>query len=138
MTVNELMKMLRARISPEEEALLRDGRGLTINEHNRSTALELLSAPPMEGEVPEEEIGRLEGVLTGYLTEMLPEKPEAWKWIILACIYLSYAARRPMHPIEAAKIQVREEQGETVYYCPLRSPEEDTACRFCVCRKLEE
>ncbi len=138
MTVNELMEKLRARISPEEEALLREGRGLTINEHNRSTALELLSAPPMEGEVPEEEIGRLEGILTGYLTEMLPEKPEAWKWIILACIYLSYAARRPMHPIEAAKIQVREEQGETVYYCPLRSPEEDTACHFCVCRKLEE
>ncbi len=138
MTVNELMEKLRARISPEEEVLLREGRDLTINEHNRSTALELLAAPPKDGEAPEEEIARLEDILTGYLTEMLPEKPEAWKWIILACIYLSYVAHRPMHPIQAAKIQVREEAGETVYYCPMCSPEEDTACHFCVCRKLEE
>ena len=136
MTKNKLMERLRARISPEEAVLLREGRGLVINEHNRATALELLSAPPAEGDVPDAEIEKLEGILTGYLEEMLADKPEGWKWIILACVYLSYVAGRPMHPIEPAKIRIRQEEGKTVYYCPLRSPEEDTACHYCVCRPL--
>lgn len=138
MTKKELLEGLRARISPEERRLLAAGEGLVISEHNRAAALELLEASAPEGEVPEGEIARLEEILTGYLAEMLPEKPEAWKWIILGCVYLSYIARRPMHPIERAGIQVRTEGGETVYFCPLRTPEADTACHFCVCRPLGE
>ena len=137
MTKKELLRKLTARISPEERRLLAAGEGLVISEHNRAAALELLEARAPEGEVPEGEIARLEEILTGYLTEMLPEKPEAWKWIILGCVYLSYIARRPMHPVEGTGILVRTENGERAYFCPLRSPEEDTACHYCVCRPLE-
>ena len=138
MTKRELLAELRAEISPEEEALLRSGEGLSISAHNRAAALELLAAAPEDGCVPEGAPEKLEAILKAYLAEMLPEKPEAWKWILLGCAYLSFIAERPMHDLKAAGIVVRREAGKTRYYCPLREPSEEVSCHFCVCRPLSE
>lgn len=138
MTKRELLAELRAEISPEEEALLRAGEGLSISAHNRAAALEILTAAPEEGGVPEGAPEKLKAVLVKYLAEMLPEKPEAWKWILLGCEYLSFIAERPMHDLKTAGITVRREAGKTAYYCLLREPSEEVSCHFCVCRPMPE
>ncbi len=58
--------------------------------------------------------------LRDYLTEYMAEQPEGWKYIILACLYLTFLSEWPMHPIDRLGIRVTE--GGTVYECPQKSP----------------
>jgi uncharacterized protein (UPF0305 family) len=63
----------------------------------------------------------------------MADRPEGHKWIILACLYLTFAERLPMHPQSAAKWI--EKDGR--FYC--RYMEEDSVtCRYCMCEKLKD
>ena len=74
----------------------------------------------------------LEADLTTYLNEYMADRPEGHKWIILACLYLTFVERLPMHPQSAAKWV---EKGGRCY-CPSMAPESIT-CKYCVCESIE-
>lgn len=146
MTVAEFTGQLKKRISPEEAALLRKGTGgLCVSEFNRDVCLRLLDAEiPTHGEsgaktyagggnVDPDDAASLENDLASYLNEYMTDRPEGHKWIILACLYLTFAERLPMHPQSAAKWI--EKDGR--FYC--RYMEEDSVtCRYCMCEKLKD
>jgi uncharacterized protein (UPF0305 family) len=134
MRIADLLDELKGRVSPEERAMLETGEGIVANEHNRSTVLEMLKlevAP--KGEVDIEQARRLERMLEEYLATYLADEPRAWKWIIIASVYLAFVARRPMHPMQAAGVTMREEDGRVVYECPVKTPGDDNVCAYCVC-----
>ncbi|MBQ9826796.1 MAG: hypothetical protein IJM61_06420 [Firmicutes bacterium] len=146
MTVAEFTGQLKKRISPEEAALLRKGTdGLCVSAFNRDVCLRLLDAEiSMSGEsgtknstgrdaVDPDDAARLEADLASYLNEYMADRPGGHKWIILACLYLTFAERLPMHPQSAAKWI--EKDGR--FYC--RYMEEDSVtCRYCMCEKLKD
>ena len=141
MDTSEFIKQLKERISPREAALLRKGTdGLCISTFNRDVCLRLLDAEISTvggtgcaaAEFDPADAARLEADLTAYLNEYMADKPEGHKWIILACLYLTFAERLPMHPQSAAKWV--EKDGR--YYCPSMAPESVT-CGYCMCEKME-
>lgn len=125
MTTAELLAKLKGEISPAERAALKDDAISPISRHNRETLLRMLSAAPPPGEVDPAEADALRGALTDYLDRYMPGDPAAHKWIILACLFLSFVVREPMHPQAVTG-------WDADYRCPAR--EEGGICRWCVCR----
>ncbi len=126
---------LRQAVSIEEWDALGQNDRLPVSDFNRSVLLELRDLPvPAEGEVDMVRASGLYETLRDYLTEYMAEQPEGWKYIILACLYLTFLSERPMHPIDRLGIRVTE--GGTVYECPQKSPLKKTACAYCVCRSM--
>lgn len=131
MTVSELRKDLAAQISSAEADALRNGRDLSINDFNRQVCIRLLDSDCADDSpVPVERIESLKKELSDYLKQYMADKPEGHKWIILACLYLTYVERVPMHPQSAATWI--EKDGK--YYCAAMVPESIT-CSSCVCEK---
>ena len=77
----------------------------------------------------EESVRELTEDLEKYLAEYLADHPEGHKWIIIACLYLTFAEGLPMHPQHAAKWQ----KTASGYVCP-HKVEDSITCRYCVCR----
>ena len=157
MTVTEFTAQLKERISPQEAEQLRNGTdGLCISAFNRDVCLRLLDAEIPRGTVDRDsadracpkspkntadsdsaaidpaDVAALEADLSAYLNEYMEDRPEGHKWIILACLYLTFAERLPMHPQSAAKWV--EKDGR--YYCPSMAPESIT-CKYCMCESIE-
>ena len=131
MTVSELKNELASQISSEEADALRSGRSLCINDFNRKVCVRLLDNERAdETTVPAERIEHLKKELSDYLKQYMADKPEGHKWIILACLYLTYVEHLPMHPQSAATWI--EKDGK--YYCAAMVPESIT-CSSCVCEK---
>ena len=132
-TASEFKKSLAAQISSDEAAALRSGSGLCINDFNRSVCLRLLDSDCTDdAPVSPADADLLRSELADYLNEYMQDKPEGHKWIILACLYLTFVEHLPMHPQHAAKWT--EKDGR--YYCPNMVPESIT-CRFCMCEMAE-
>ena len=133
MTAAEFHKSLGARITADEAESLRRGEGLFISEYNRSVCLRLLEADRFDGgPVPPEEVARLEAELRAYLDQYMPDRPDGHKWIILACLYLTFVERLPMHPQAAAKWIERDGR----YFCPSMEPD-GIICGYCVCESMD-
>lgn len=156
----EFCKSLCKRITPEEWRALEcaDSR-LYINDHNRRALLEMrdvgqglngirlasraslggeneavvLANADNEYDIDTGGVAALEDALQVFLDEYMAEAPEGHKWIILASLYLTYVAKRPMHPIERAGVVVEERDGHTVYLCPNKVPGDNPICDACVC-----
>ena len=152
-------KQLVDRVSADEWRLLEySGSGLRINEHNRTALLEMRDVanqiPPEAdfeaatgnspaGDVPgsdphvvqvnADKAAVLEGDIQAYLDEHMADAPEGHKWIILASLYLTFVAKRPMHPIERAGVVVERVDGGVVYRCPYKVPGDNPICDSCVC-----
>lgn len=138
MKSEEVLQRLKNAVSEEEYQKLSDHTLPHINEFNRSTILEMLEHTSVsEEDIPEERICALRDILKQYLKTYLPEQKNAWKWIILSCIYLGFLCHRPLHPQNMVRYSVVHEDGEQVYYCPAKAEEKNTACSFCVCRKKQ-
>lgn len=90
------------------------------------------------GEVEEISVEKLTRVLEQFLERYLADARSAWKWIIISCIYLGFVKNKPFHAQELVQYQTCEEDGKTIYYCPAKAKEENTACYFCVCRFAED
>ena len=129
-TIAEFKRRLRAMISDEERAaLFSGGEGLTISAFNRDVMLRLLEdGADGDAEVPEDGVRQLTEELTAYLEEYMPDRPEGHKWIVLACLYLTFAEGLPMHPQTAGGWR---KVGER-YVCPNRVGD-SFICRTCVC-----
>ncbi|MEH2957426.1 DUF3786 domain-containing protein [Candidatus Merdisoma sp. JLR.KK006] len=137
MTKKELRHKLNLAISQEEWERLQRGE-LPISDFNNSTLKEMKqeSTDGDESFVDEQLAKELSQVLKDYLSRHLPDKPLAWKYIIISSIYLTYIAERPMHPMEKLEIKVTEDKEGRIYECPNKSSKRDTSCHFCVCKKL--
>ena len=133
MTVSEYKKSLAEEISAEEAAALRDGgRGLYISKFNCSVCLRLLDNDCLDDSpMPLENAGELRADLENYLAEYMQDHPEGHKWIILACLQLTFVDHLPMHPQHAANWI--EKDGR--YYCAHMEPDSIT-CRYCMCERM--
>ena len=137
MLQSELLTRLRQEISAAEWADMAAGR-LVISDHNRTALMEMRElALAGDAQVNDKQVDSLDAALKGYLSAHMADKPEGWKWIRLACQYLAFIARRPLHPAE--KLGIRETtrpDGRAVYECPEKSPDPKAVCRWCVCRRM--
>ena len=133
MTIEELKDKLQEQISPEEAAALRaGGEGLSINAFNTSVCLRLLDDGRRDSTpVPYEKAQTLKTDLKNYLNEYMQDKPEGHKWIIIACLYLTFVERLPMHPQTASGWI--EKDGH--FYCPHMVPE-SFICSCCMCEPM--
>ena len=126
-------------IAPEEWQALEEGsKALPVNDFNRGTLLRLREFKPLPEEVAADRVELLRAQLTNYLTEQLPDKPSAHRFIIASCMGLAFVLCEPMHPIESTGICLRMHGGRTVYYCPVREDHEGSLCNYCVCRSMDE
>lgn len=136
---------LLGNVLPEEWTLLEMQEcPLVISEHNRTTLLEMRDVMASCAEqtrlaqiaVDPDEASTLADELQAYLDEQMPETPQAHKWIVLASLYLTFVARRPMHAVSRVGARVRECDGETIYECPVKVPGDNPICDACVCRPI--
>ena len=134
MKQTQLLDSLVQAVSAGERRKLMDNTGIVISAFNRRTLLEMLRLRiEDDGEVDPQAVAALRECLEGFLAQHLPEKPEAWKWIILSCIYLRFIAGRPLHPQEAVHYRAVRRRGVIRYLCPERTTEPGSVCLFCVC-----
>lgn len=139
MRKTDLLQALKAQITEEERILLREEGKLPINVYNRKTMLELLADTAVyPGETTDGAAEQLKEINDAYLAEYLADKPEAWKWIYLACAYQSLVRGLPMHPKESVNYTTAVIDGKPVYYCRYKVEEPNTHCSLCVCRKQPE
>ena len=138
MTRSHLLGALQAAISADEWDAITNDTPYPISNFNRSVLSELQHAVSDDKALPEDSVSGLHMVLKKFLGEHLADKPESWKWILISCIYLTFIAERPMHPLDVAGIKVTTENGKTVYKCPLKSAGNDTTCHYCVCVRMSD
>ena len=99
MTAFELKNELCGNISEEEWAALEAGKGLYINDHNRSAMLRMRDWAGEDAEVPEASVRELSEDLSAYLSEYMGDHPEAHKWRFSPRHWL--LSRLFCHPITA-------------------------------------
>ena len=135
MDSNEFRIALIERISKSEwELLERDDSTLVISSHNRNSLLEMRTqTPALAADVDLASAQELEHSLRVYLQEHMADAPQGHKWIVLACLYLAFVARKPMHPIDLVGITVQHGADGVTYYCPLKKPADNLICDVCVC-----
>ena len=131
---------MRQSISWKEWKRLREDPDFPISQHNRKSLLEMKekAVEDKNGSVAIRDILRLRKLLLDFLSEYMKDQPQWWKWIILSCVYLSYVAERPMHPLDVVGIRTELSDGKTTYRCPMKSREKGTVCDYCVCDFLDE
>ncbi len=85
-------------------------------------------------EVDEEAAYSLERNIKAYLEECMADKPDAHKYIIIVCLYLTFVEKEPMHPMEAVHwVKMAGEDGKEAYYCPYKN--DSITCNYCVCKR---
>ena len=152
MRVQFFLRDLYNRLSTDEwkELKLNDpvilkGRApsLPVSEFNRQQLLRLKSlfVRGAEGkyrlrDVDTDMAEHLEKNLKEFLDDNMADQPEAHKYIIVVCLYLTFVEREPMHPQEATGWEKVTDGGKTVYYCPYKN--DSITCSYCVCRKASE
>ena len=135
---NIVLQFLQKAVSKEEYSKLSDKSLPHISEFNRCIIWEMLQLTSLtEEEVSEEKITALRATLENYLQIYLPDQKDAWKWIILSCIYCCFICHKPLHSQEMVHYVISFQNNEPIYYCPLKSTEDNTVCTFCICRKSE-
>ena len=135
---DRLLQTLQKTISEDEIFKLSNHTLPHISEFNRSVILEMLQNMSLtQEELSEEKITALKNTLENYLLIYLPDRKDAWKWIILSCVYLCFICHKPLHSQEMVHYIISQDNNQTIYYCPMKSEKCDTACIFCICRKIK-
>ncbi len=135
MKKKEMRKKLIDSITKEEWEQLEQSTGtLSIGEFNRNVLLHIRDNDcGMEEDIPDERVQRLSVLLRDYLEKYMADRPEGHKWILIACIYLTFIEKIPMHPQDAVKWVERNHE----YYCPAHSGA-GSVCEYCVCKKYKK
>ena len=134
----KFLAQLRQALSHVEWEALEQNIRLPISVFNREILLEMKDKPAVgDDEISIEQASGLYETLGVYLAEYMADQPEGWKYIILASLYLTFVAKRPMHPIDLLGISVTETADITIYECPQKSTLPKTACSYCVCKKKQ-
>ena len=121
----------------EEWKKLEDGTlGVPVSGHNRKVLLELRDTDAeFEGEVDDECADALSAALYEYLRETWPEQPGAHKYVVCACLVLTFVWEKPMHPQEDVKYFTRVSEGKAEYFCPAKT--DSKICSFCAAERCE-
>lgn len=138
-----LLKQLYSSISDEEWASISKGT-IEASEFNYKVLNDIKklyfnmdsSDINLDKSVDEAKVLRLREILEDYLSKELSDKPQAWKWIITSCLYRTFIAELPMHPIDKVDIKVIDNDGKTEYACPAHSKTPGTCCDYCVSRLM--
>ena len=134
MNKSELKHRLAERISPQEEAMLRSSDPeLYISDFNREVCLRIIDEQVSDDdtEIDESDVSKLEHSLDSFLCKYMDDHRDAHKWIVLACLELTFVERRPMHPQK--KAGWKDIDGH--FYCP--SMEKDSiVCTYCACEEI--
>ncbi len=136
MTRKELAENIIGSIDKTQWQQLKAGTlEIPVSEHNRKVLLELEgSSEDFTGDVPGDDVEKLSDSVYEFLKEVWAEEPEAHKFVVLACLALTFLKKIPMHAKE--KVNYREvvrEDGEREYYCSAKT--DSIICNFCVAKK---
>lgn len=131
----EYREGLMAQISADEwMRLAANDPSLVISEHNRTTLLEMRDQDAItKGEVDERLASELACDLQRFLDDCMADQPQGHKWIVIASLYLTFVAHRPMHALDRVGIIVEQRGDATLYYCPNKVPGDNLTCDCCVC-----
>lgn len=136
LTKRELLEQLQSSVTAEEWEHM-ENRRISVSDFNFGVLQEMRSAEmPEDSSLDENQVSGLYRELERYLEKYLPNDRAAWKWICLSGLYLTFIAKRPMHPIDLLDIRVTSEAGQTIYECPQKSSLQNTPCQYCVCRRM--
>ncbi len=69
-----------------------------------------------------------------FLKETWPEEPEAHKFVVLACLVLTYLKEVPMHPKDRVQYKIVEHDGIKEYHCPAKT--DGVICNYCIAKHL--
>ena len=134
MKKREFKEMLASRISSHEAEMLRTSDPeLYISDFNREVCLRILDVPVHDddSEIDEKDVRQLEESLDAFLCKYMDDHRDAHKWIVLACLELTFVEGRPMHPQKKAGWK----EIDSHYYCP--SMEKDSiVCTYCACEEM--
>ena len=112
-----LLHTLQKAVSEDEIFKLSNHILPHISEFNRSVILEMLQTKSlMREEISEEKVDALKNTLENYLQIYLSDQKDAWKWIILSCIYLCFICHRPLHSQEMAHYVISFQNNKPIYY----------------------
>lgn len=136
MTKKELAENIIGSIDKIQWQQLKDGGiEIPVSEHNRKVLLELEeSSEEFTGDVSRSDVEKLSASVYEFLKEVWAEEPEAHKFVVLACLALTFIKEIPMHAKE--KVNYREEvgeNGEREFFCSAKT--DSVICNFCVAKK---
>ncbi len=134
---SKLLKQLLNAITDDEWESIQNGMQ-SVSEFNRQ-ALSNMKATDIDsipGDLETEHVAGLYKTIKNYLEKYLKDKPDAWKWITVSCIYLACIAERPMHPVHLLDIKEVIVDGKHIYECPGKSNAKNTTCYYCVCKQM--
>ena len=136
MTKSTLAEKIIKSIEDDEWKMIEDGSGdVYISDHNRKVLQDLRERGlSFSGDVDEREVMTLSEALYGFLKETWPEKPMSHKYVVNACLVLTFLIEEPMHPQDAVKFKIVERDGKKVYFCPAK--QDSIICNFCISEKL--
>ena len=121
MQVQELQNKLMEAITTDEwNRLKHDDSSLIISSFNRDVLLSMKNAPVENFEIDIKSIYNLKEALQRYLDIYMADCPIGHKWIIIACIYLTFVQKRPMHPQQATHWKCIATSEKTKYVCPCK------------------
>lgn len=106
-TKSDLLKQLFHAITDDEWIEIAQNKEFPVSGFNRSVLLEMKGADIASGPdgIKKEDVDGLHKAIKDYLEQYFSDKQDGWKWIIISCIYLTYIAERPMHPIDSLDIK---------------------------------
>ncbi len=134
MKKSEFREILASRINSQEAEMLRTSDlGLYISDFNQDVCLRILDdhVPDDGSEIDENDVSQLEESLNAFLCKYMDDHHEAHKWIVLACLELTFVEERPMHPQK--KAGWKEIDGH--YYCPSMETG-SVVCTYCACEEM--
>jgi uncharacterized protein (UPF0305 family) len=125
-----------------EEQLKHDGEPPTVISllagYNYSTALEIQSVTTIFPHIRkggEIEID-MRKALTRYFEIYAPENDKLARYVTAISLYLTFYAKRPLHPPDLHTDEVWVEKIGDIYYCSGKSryiDEDFSLCRYCIC-----
>ena len=134
MQVQELQNKLMEAITTDEWNRLKHGdSSLIISSFNRDVLLSTKNAPVENFEIDIKSVYNLKEALQRYLDIYMADCPIGHKWIIIACIYLTFVQKRPMHPQQATHWKCIATSEKTKYVCPCKDTGTNSVCSYCVC-----
>ena len=137
MTKEDLAEQIIAAFDGEDWEMLDAGSpDLPVKGFFRKTLLKLMDPlSDYSGEVCDEKVEEFHEGLKAFLKEIRPDQPESHKYIISACMILTFLDELPMHPQRMVGYYTRLQDEEREYFCPEKGS--SAACRFCVARSCE-
>jgi len=139
MLKEELKDGILAAFTEAEWAAMSEKRAtVPLREANRETLLQLRERDEaFPGEVDDRLVRSLCDYLELYLRREWAEEPLAHKYVVQACLALTFLFDKPMHPPETVGYHSLVENGTARYFCPAREPGPDSVCEFCCAESID-